>query len=684
MHVGTMVRSASIALVTLTLHLAVAPHAAAADEVRYFPDGCISGQLHCLILSDDLSHVTDNWLLLQPGDTRQCPISFVELQAGEVRVKSVEVEVELATAPAQWGAATVEIALNGISLGGLALADETLCFNPGTNVENYNGHTLHRYRLQTPYYSEGLPGFVYGGTNEFTYSIGGIVPVAITQPIGFFVTLEKTNATLTFDLTSEPETRRRVLISKSGSDDTYDSPMQKTDRRIEIRGTATENGLPKSGQTIYLRVIDPPDVAAYIPSANRVAGDNRGGAGSLDAAQLVSDGSGKFSTTLTITDHHAGDNYEVLGSYQPAGTNGRFPCETSTTTPCPRTGVLTAWKRVYVEHKGMFRKGAYVKRAAAIDAEIVAVSDTTPFAANDRILLVHGPRLELVPTPGAPLPGPPVDFFYQEENRVKEIIPAAGDVPGKLVLTAKLSQPFGPDRSYAEDATDPIPYLADGVGVITGNENSDLYEPNSSFAPFLFNTAFVEYVDARTTTRAIPLELELKFLSSVHMSKKWYENSIRSGISQVDNVPNYRQLLGARQFLEEDGVGARLGRTLHNGHDPSWVFAGRIERATTQAVQPVFGLDPLRVNGEVTTHELVHQWNVNANAAAGSLSEGHCNRQDYRQQGPFCLMHSPFYDVHHNAEFADGFMFLHYVTTLTGADSEYLTIREANDPMPAY
>jgi hypothetical protein len=52
---------------------------------------------------------------------------------------------------------------------------------------------------------------------------------------------------------------------------------------------------------------------------------------------------------LEVTDQHAGDNYQIETSFEDFSQNP--------TPPSWMSGIITAWKRVYVENDKMYRKG---------------------------------------------------------------------------------------------------------------------------------------------------------------------------------------------------------------------------------------------------------------------------------------------------------------------------------------
>jgi len=90
-----------------------------------------------------------------------------------------------------------------------------------------------------------------------------------------------------------------------------------------------------------------------------------------------------------------------------------------------------------------------------------------------------------------------------------------------------------------------------------------------------------------------------------------------------------------------------------------------------------------RLLGELSAHEVAHQWHTNRPSSHASNGE-HCGDfRYYDNPSKFCLMH------HTHApggttlpEFTDDIVRFHYVTDPRAADSEYRWIRERCDPVP--
>jgi hypothetical protein len=577
---------------------------------------------------------------------------------------------------------TISIAINGVPIGNsVTLINRGFCFN---NLQDFDFQT------------SALPGYRAYGTNTFSVSVTGWA--AGGPPATLTFTTQA--ATFAFEY-PKGQAGQRMLIHKYRSDDTYPSPYQ-------IATTVSERprhrfpGAVKAGgvgvaRNVWFRVIDPPDSAEYVSAADN---DNKDSLqkGALmtsncsDATCRAATGSplmvrsasnGVVEVVLEGTDRFAGDNYQLEASL-----DANFTCATGGANGeniCPRSALVTAWKRIYIEKKNMFRRGAYIVRDANPGDARIAVSDPKPFSQGQVIRLIHAPRLQNF---GTILSNPPIPVeFASEDNVVDRVEPSAvATQPSYLVLHHALGTSFRRDTSFNASTTlDPALYLQDAVGIVSGSTFNDQFIANPAYLTQVFDAAYVEYANAPQRITALPHEDgPMAFGPLMRLPQKWYENSIRtaspSGV-RVDNLLNHRLLLGGSRT--SDGTGARLGVTLSGSPNPSWVYVDRIEDAIHESNQPIFGLDPDRVNGEVSAHEAVHQWNVNDPTPLGA-TEHHCLEVDHRGTA-FCLMHIPFYDPNHNAEFGDGTVRLHYKERPDHTvDSEYVTIRTKIEPLPVH
>lgn len=488
------------------------------------------------------------------------------------------------------------------------------------------------------------------------------------------ISFDPAPVTLDFEIhPTTPEIERRVLISKSRGDDQFPSTFQDRDGRIKIR---IRSSIAQAGISIYLRVVDPPDLSPYVPQPNQVPKDNVGAAGQLSNTLAVTDSGGIAETELIIS-AVAGDNYQIEASIEPAIRTPATPCGTR----CVKSGILTAWKRVYAEVHKAFRQGTFLAGDVAPGATVIPVADLSnlpnpPF----RIRLIHAP----------PVWDGSRTEFYSDDVEVKHI-EHLDSKAGELHLRHPSAPAVGDtiQRRYAGPET-PIDqsaariYLADAVGVIDGTASS--YETvDTSLVPPLFETAFVEVKwlkddNLRDWTdpqyqRVIPRMARVTYEQREWLSRKWMRHASPFGIHRIA-APNHQIL-----FLSDRSSGNRVRgeATVADGFNDAWLYTRMMGNATLQS--------------EALTHELAHQWRVNhqwliANPLPIQPTGGHCDaatgadRFIYNRPSLLCTMHSTLYDIPPKPGAADGIVGFHFITINGQTDSEYLRIRQRVDPVP--
>lgn len=493
-------------------------------------------------------------------------------------------------------------------------------------------------------------------------------------------------------------TTGRVLTHKYRSDDAYPSPLQTEDGKIRVEGLVHDlTGSTGIGdRKVYFRLIDPPDTADYAMRAGDAkVDDNVDGPGKLNGSSTAmdtSDSSGKVSVTLEITDHAAGDNYQIEASLDKDFKCSSAPCQNQ------KSIVYTAWKRVYFETSTMFRKGAFVTKDIRADAGTgrVTASDISQFRTGDTVRLIHAPPRQTVAGPPAPSVTPQFDFY--SEDHVIAVRPQSTQPDGKIVPAHLELQPlpngtpnvlqysYGPDDSFGGG----VSYLGDAVGVITP-AGAPVYVLDDVLLDSVFKEAFVEYVRLPGSIGELPYLPTVNGPAITHLSHKWPQSSVIRGTGgKVQSRPNHQYAISASRLptdpLAPNGQpGAEFGQTLNpimGGFSRSWIWGGRIEAAVGEPTQPVHAQSPTSVMKEVVVHEIGHQWKVNQAPASSSVNLGHCLEERYQQDGKYCLMHMPFNDPGHNPEFGDGAVALHYRNQNSAIDSEYITIRRALEPVP--
>jgi hypothetical protein len=488
--------------------------------------------------------------------------------------------------------------------------------------------------------------------------------------------------TFRFDVPSTENVR--VLTHRYGDDsdppifgDNYPSRQQTQDGAIKVEGVVTDaTGRPLSGKTVYLRLTDPPDPSSYIPSSDRVVGDNIDGSGGLNGraatANVFSDAQGRVTVTLNTTDHVGGDNYQLEASMK-----SDFSCGAA---GCAKSAVYTAWKRIYVEVDKMFKRGSFIRENVDPGATSIKVTDITSLPSPPfEMRLIHAARIDA-----------PAEFYGEMiviARIVREPDPARQlRSAGVLLLNpgSAVTQKYFRGQSLGAG---PVDYLADAAGVVTGNRSTDYVLPIATLMPRVFDRAFVEHVwltDATTTDHpdlldsqvsiafdgVVPfervvnkagMEMEAEFLF-----KRWARNVRRAGDLRAA-LPNHHILITmAKHALDRNGGGFRGLTEAGAGRNHTFVFDASISGTNMRA--------------EVLVHELTHQWRVN------NGGQGHCDLTGRRQHqrmfdhsGLFCTMTSHVYDL---PEGADGTVGFHYTKTNGIVDSEFMFIRERAEPVP--
>jgi hypothetical protein len=487
-----------------------------------------------------------------------------------------------------------------------------------------------------------------------------------------------------------PTTTGRVLTHKYRSDDEYPSAYQKEDGKIAVEGLVRDITLtkPLAGRTVYFRLIDPPDTAEYVRrNGDAHPNDNEDGPGTLNGSaktSATSDANGKVSVTLGITDHVAGDNYQVEASLSPD-----FNCSPA---PCERSIVYTAWKRVYVEMHKMFRRGAFITEPVLPGDKVIVIDDVTEFPVPPfTVRLIHASNVE------ASVP----DFTSEEVLIVRTQRDANG--AGQLILDGA-DDPQAPGVSRAYFARERVrgidrPYLRDAVGLVSGDRDRDYFLTPVRFVNAPFDEAFVEYVwltdseagvdgDLLADQRRIFFDSALPHLEQrvgltdaderEWLTRKWLHNVVRTSTRERRARSNHQAFFLAPRHATAGGGSAVLKflglTTVADYFNDTWLF-----------VQEDGMNDPTR-RGEAAVHELAHQWRVNP---VPSDQGGHCDgtvlprvaKSIYNRPKNECNMSSTLYFLS-NQNGSDGVVGFHYLVVGSERDSEYLRFRRRAEPVP--
>jgi hypothetical protein len=418
-----------------------------------------------------------------------------------------------------------------------------------------------------------------------------------------------TGGSITFDFPStKPNTK--ILISKR-STDTFASPWQSPNTApgslVTVTGTLldTTTQQPKAG-TVYLQLVDPPDSAPYAAGDAHV-GDNVGTATFVGASggstpfAAAADATGRFTATLLINSHTAGDNWQITGS-----ADAKMTC--ANPNPCAKTGVFELWKRVYVEEEHMFRAGSFIRYAALSGTDLVPVSDPVPFQS----LTPDSSVLEFVHADTGGGEG------YYSEFATFHALEQDGNGKWAVRLKTKLQHDFG---STTPPPQPPVLVVQqDGVGVV----DAGTFDPANAYVGPLFEEMFTDIAPLPPLqVEEVPFVAELTPSSALFFCSRWLQHATNATGTIRHPEDNVLHRLNVSQTaLVQDAqsgkYGAELGVTsVTGGINHSLICTGRIEDLAAGNVHdrngnPVgteySGLLPSIVEGETTAHETVHFW----------------------------------------------------------------------------
>lgn len=465
--------------------------------------------------------------------------------------------------------------------------------------------------------------------------------------------------------------------------------------QLAIDGTVT--GQPAANE-MWVKLVDVPDTASYVPAADAHDGDNRDPAPaflrSADGSQQASTGTAlktawdaakRVRVILEVSDHVAGDNYRVIASFSPPDATGSFPCEaTGASSPCAASPVVTVWKRVYIDQYAMFREGAFLAASvAAGDRQIILRSDESGrvprFAGGQTVRLLAGsPRqysedVVIDPNPldarGNPLP--------IVENRpdgtllVRLKTPVMNAYTGAAI--ASNSSLYGadavgiPGHYFIPDATALVPFYADmSVDAVVGPSVRDFpaAEPNTSM---VLNTR------ARSLTPMARPVLAARFVRS-HNDNEFHVIGAGNDLVVFTSAPTNCHM----------NLGDTIGGSVNNF---SYIYVGNIEEAVQGPVRPclfpipaLVGRNAVSLNQAAVVHEVTHQFQVNDNTPG--RTGGHCAEGGLvppARPRDLCLMNHGWPANVVNTDQIDlPRLSFHWLSR--GSDSEYTEIRAHNEP----
>jgi hypothetical protein len=316
-----------------------------------------------------------------------------------------------------------------------------------------------------------------------------------------------------------PEADRRILLSNF--DPRYPLPPFQTpgeiSRQVNVRAHVTNaiTGLPAVNLTMHFRGLDPPDAAPYmnLPVPNTLAhtDDNfcplqpclpkmwgsRVGVSDPGTAVINTDQNGNVEFQLSLNCLNfwqcstvaAGDNYQIEMS-----ADRNF-------ARSAKSGVMTVWKRVFVEKHRMLRDSLPLARYSPQGTTEVHVTrnrwrNGSRISAGDAVALVHAPSYDRADV---------ANGWYFEFHRVASVHKIARDEyvielglrhQGPVVPEPIINAGYGPD--IVADGTGDAIALLTSPGAFSPADYFDapdsLFEYRSAPADSAFPQAFVEYV----------------------------------------------------------------------------------------------------------------------------------------------------------------------------------------------
>lgn len=509
--------------------------------------------------------------------------------------------------------------------------------------------------------------------------------------------------TITFDVKdATPEEERIILMHKFRSDDSYPSsrqtevaPTANPDGNVVIRGTAKNaDGTPYANQPIYLRQLDPEDASAYVPGSRLSKYDNLligstaftdDGRTSLPTAGQIAapwyvkttDAQGGFKTIMHFGGRAGGDNVAALASGVPLALPfiaGGADCLAEAS--CYRSGVFTAWRRVYLEVDRMFRQGAFITSSLLPGMTQVDVEDATPWANAKAsnpipIRLIHSAGGDTVP-----------GSEYMEDHRV------VGVKGRRLTLDTAVTQEY-----YAlHSAVDNTRWAGDAVGRPDGSKPT--YTVSPSLIISLMQDAYVQYTVLSEAMPYFPFLADCGSVRSqsqlpycTEVASRWFDQRVNSG-------RNHQHVVAAN-YGGPQGIGDTALGQYGTYPNVAFVWVGQIETVTNPgSTGPYAGKNAVIMANETALHEVVHLYGVNppvweSDDLSVPRTLGHCDAQSWDGTGSCLMRRDKTAD-----EMSDGRVALHVLPGTVNCHgaclpkqdvfgySEYRWIRTQADPLP--
>lgn len=527
------------------------------------------------------------------------------------------------------------------------------------------------YSFSSGVYPHGVPGFVANGTNTFEFLVensygisfvglgpGGSLDV---RYVGGVPRLEISDQT--------PEIDRRLLLHKYGSHDTYPSQYQRRrvaagspDGEMEIVAQVSNlDGTSAAGKWVYFRLED-------------ASGGNLGDAPSLIPDRVQVDQNGRATVVLKAQPNTAsGNDYRIKASLDVSVQNTGL-CGTE----CSMSGVITTWKRAYLEKHAMLRQGSFIHH---VDGNRVFVYDLSSFHAPiggtaQVVRLIHAPPFST---------GTKADFWWTDAS----VLTIQSERRQKWAGYIEIDKIIEPSRSYGADLEErlaSVRQMSDFAGIISSSGRrtpADYFELNYGLVDELFRSAAVQYVAGPPQVTGPDTAVsDFPFVASAYRSAawtlamKWQQFAARSADARVP-LDNHKMVIGFSKETETNTQGYTLG-TNNNGTALTMINRARIEDIvksyqdfkTSDEYQRLIRADG--ITRETVVHELTHQWRVNT-----SGTDGHCGGI---AEGSvlLCLMNEARKVKPNQSQTWDGIVGWHGIAT-TNPEAE--SVRTFSEPM---
>ena len=653
--------------------------AAQALQTQIVPVDCWTGHSGCYVRSGRDGSMTQDWAIADDFTRHRCEIPGAIPRGATVYEVTASVYAADSN-PFDGITASVGLTINGVTIGTTQSVSTVASHCDGTD-------RLGTYEFSSGFSANGLPWFNTDGTPnvvELAFLAGEALLEAVDLEIKYALP-----PPAEFAITSAaPEEARRVLISNVRTSYPYPHFQSIGSRDAEVTThlrVRDANGNFESGVTVYLRIVDPPDSAPYMNLSGNVIAhddDNEGADAILDGPgvalhspgvyQATSGANGLVDFTLRLQPPYvAGDNYQIEAS-----RDALFPSGATA-----RSGILTAWKRVFIEKRRMLKNGLFLAQDAMAGDNFIVTrgnrwggnrSGHDELSKNEKIVITHAPQRD-----GSDLN----QGWYYETHTILSVEDLGngtytvnlGRKQGNTIIVEQLQHDYrveSTDQSIGDGISKldtltlgPGDYFDASPGLVTGEAfleafTQNIYLPDTTTPGAMVPVPFLE-----TNT-----ELELQ-----NLAEKWSSVVVNGML-----LPNHQLLI----IAADNGSGAARGTdsgvaiSQVAGRTSSWVFRGTIEQVLRGGSNSVVTGD--RWAMKTSAHEIAHQWRANR---AWNLTD-HCPDTTTMYDDPalYCLLAENHPD-RAETQRANGIARFHMLRLTSDVwHSEYLGIRRRPDP----